>query len=59
MAGGVELWDLERLQKPVYSAHANSEMINTVDACGGQVFTSTYLHVITAKMPAQASLSRR
>lgn len=34
-AGKLNIWDLERLDVPVYSAQAHSSIINAIDGCGG------------------------
>jgi len=33
----LEIWDLERLELPVYSANAHNSIINCCDGCGGTV----------------------
>lgn len=36
ITGDLQVWDLERLAEPVYSAKANTEMIYAIDGCGDQ-----------------------
>ncbi len=51
------MWDLERLQEPVYSAQANSEMIYSVDACGGQVCTIAMPTLLSPLAPLHRCLA--
>jgi len=34
-AGGVALWDLERLQEPLFAMQGHEAIINCIDGCGG------------------------
>jgi WD40 repeat protein len=34
-AGGVAIWDLERLQDPIFSCKGHETIINCIDGCGG------------------------
>lgn len=34
------MWDLERLDNPVYEAQAHANIVNAIDSCGGQVCLS-------------------
>lgn len=35
--GQLEIWDLERTEKPLFQAQAHASIINAMDGCGGQV----------------------
>lgn len=35
--GELQMWDLERMDKPVFHAQAHASIINQLDATGGQV----------------------
>jgi len=34
-AGGIAIWDLERLQDPIFSCKGHETIINCIDGCGG------------------------
>lgn len=34
-AGNLQVWDLENMQKPIWSEKAHDQIINAVDGCGG------------------------
>ncbi|KAK9763994.1 WD repeat-containing protein 92 [Basidiobolus ranarum] len=36
-SGKLSLWNLERLEMPVYSVQAHKEIINCIDGCGGSI----------------------
>jgi len=35
--GMLEIWDLENLAMPIYSAKAHNSIVNCIDGCGGTV----------------------
>ncbi|BDA48861.1 WD repeat-containing protein 92 [Coccomyxa sp. Obi] len=57
--GDLQVWDLERLAEPVYSAKANREMIYAIDGCGGQALLDdvheygTFKTHVTGKGPPE------
>ncbi|ORX88888.1 WD repeat-containing protein 92 [Basidiobolus meristosporus CBS 931.73] len=36
-SGKMSLWDLERMEMPVYSVRAHEEIVNCIDGCGGNI----------------------
>lgn len=34
-SGNLEIWDLENMQKPIFSVKGHDKIINCMDGCGG------------------------